>query len=70
MSIEHVSETFQSLRRAAAQVGVPAAWLRSEARAGRVPALRAGRRLLFQVEAVKSALIERTRQRAEVAADA
>jgi hypothetical protein len=36
-----------------------AAWLKAEAEAGRIPCLRAGRRLLFNVEAVKAVLLER-----------
>jgi hypothetical protein len=43
----------------AARVRLPAAWLRQEALAGRIPCLRVGRRLLFNVEAVKAALYER-----------
>ena len=34
-------------------------WLRREALAGRIPCLRAGRRLLFNLEAVRAALAER-----------
>ena len=35
------------------------AWLRQEAEAGRIPALRVGRRLLFNAEAVARILMER-----------
>ena len=38
---------------------LPAAWLRAEAEARRIPSLRAGRRLLFSVEAVERALLDR-----------
>jgi len=39
--------------------GLSAAWLRAEAEAGRIPVLRAGRRLLFDVAAVEAELIRR-----------
>jgi hypothetical protein len=39
------------------------AWLRAEAEAGRIPCLRAGRRLLFDVQAVEAALIRRAAER-------
>lgn len=51
-------ETFEPLQVAAMKLGVPAAWLKSEAEAARVPCLRAGRRLLFNVEQVERALLE------------
>jgi hypothetical protein len=54
------SESFLPLWRAAVRLGVPAAWLRAEANAGRVPCLRAGRRLLVNPSAVERALLERT----------
>lgn len=40
-------ESLKSLRRMAAQVGVPSKWLKAEAEAGRVPGLCAGNRWLF-----------------------
>jgi hypothetical protein len=43
----------------AARTHLPAAWLRAEALAGRLPCLRVGRKLLFNVEAVRAALYER-----------
>lgn len=43
---------------AASRLGVPRDWLRKEAAAGRVPVLRVGRRLLFDIEAVHRALAE------------
>ena len=39
--------------------GIPMTFLRTEARAGRVPFLRAGRRLLFDVLSVHQALVAR-----------
>lgn len=62
METAQISEVFLPLRRAAARLGVPAAWLRAEALAGRVPFLSVGRRLLFNTAAVESALLERSRQ--------
>jgi hypothetical protein len=44
---------------------LPVGWLKSEARAGRIPCLRVGRDLLFDVEAVRAALAERARSKAE-----
>jgi hypothetical protein len=62
-------ELFMSVRRAAARLGVPAAWLRAEAQAGRVPCLRAGRRLLVNPQAVERVLMERARQAGEGVVD-
>lgn len=45
-----------SLQRMARRLGVTAAWLRSEADAGRVPCLRADRRFLFSPVAVQESL--------------
>lgn len=36
--------------------GLTSQWLRKEAEAGRIPSMRAGRRLLFNVAAVEGAL--------------
>jgi hypothetical protein len=41
---------------------VPAAWLRAEAEAGRIPHLRAGKVLLFDPDLVEKLLIERARK--------
>lgn len=59
------NQRFVKTTQAAARLGVPAAWLRREAAAGRVPNLRAGRRLLFDVEAVERALSERADKQAQ-----
>ena len=56
------SELFLPLRRAAVRLGVPAAWLRAEADAGRVPHLRVGRRLMVNPQAVERVLLDRARQ--------
>lgn len=46
---------------AARRLGVPATWLRAEVEAGRLPALRAGASLLFDVELVERELLARAR---------
>jgi len=53
----------------ARRMHVTARWLRGEAEAGRIPALRAGRTLLFAPEAVEAVLVERARQAADNATD-
>lgn len=45
-----------SLRRMAARLGVTAAWLKSSAEAGDVPALKAGNRWLFRPDVVVPAV--------------
>jgi hypothetical protein len=42
-----------------AHLRLPTRWLRQEARAGRLPCLRVGRKLLFDLGAVERALAER-----------
>lgn len=69
MSDAETSESFLSLRRTATRLGVPAAWLRSEAQAGRVPHLRAGRRILFNPVAVERVLLERAIREAQGGGD-
>ena len=49
----------------ARRLGVPVAWLRTEAEEGRIPCLKAGARLLFDPDAVGSVLLERARCQAE-----
>ena len=48
-----------SVRPLARELGVPADWLRAEAEARRIPSLKAGRRRLFSVSAVRRALLRR-----------
>lgn len=50
---------FLPLLRAAERFGVPAAWLRSEALAGRVPALQADGQILFLPDVLGAVLRER-----------
>lgn len=56
------SESFIPLRLAAVRLGVPAAWLRVEADAGRIPHLRIGRRLLVNPQTVERVLLGRVQQ--------
>jgi hypothetical protein len=59
MTTTPIPESFLPLRSTAARLGVPAKWLRAEAMAERVPYLRVGRRLLFDVAVVRAALLGR-----------
>ena len=52
-------EQFVNLRRAARLLGVPIAFLRSEADGGKVPHLKVGRRLMFPVEDLERELRRR-----------
>ncbi len=54
-----IQAAFRPLHIAARRAGVSAAWLRAEAEAGRIPHLRTGRRILFDLDAVVRALRER-----------
>lgn len=54
---------FISLQELARRTGLPTAWLRAEAGVGRLPSLIAGRRLMFNLEAVESALLDRVDER-------
>ena len=53
------TETICTIRALAAALRLPALWLKAEADAGRIPCLRVGRRLLFNLDAVKATLAER-----------
>jgi hypothetical protein len=48
-----------SLHQLARQLRLDRAWLKREALSGRIPCLRVGRKLLFELAAVKGALAER-----------
>ena len=52
------SKTFIPLHALSRRLGLPAAWIKAEAEAGRIPSLRAGRRLMFNPDAVERILIE------------
>ena len=43
------------------RLGLSAAWLKAEAEAGRIPSLRANRRLMFSPDEVERILIERAK---------
>lgn len=47
---QQLQTTFVPIRRAASNLGVPIAWLQAEAKAGRIPAIKAGRRWLVHLE--------------------
>lgn len=53
------SSELVTLRVLAKQLGLSVAWLRAEVDAGRLPHLKAGKRLLFSVDAVREHLIRR-----------
>lgn len=61
MTTPHQSQlvNLRELARRLRRFGITHAWLKQEAEAGRIPCMRAGRRLLFNVEAVEESLIER-----------
>ena len=42
------------------ELGLPLGWLKTEAKAGRIPSLQVGRRRLFDADAVRKALTEQT----------
>jgi len=50
--------TFVPILRASHELGVPSAWLRREAQAGRIPAIKAGRRWLIHLERARIKLAE------------
>jgi len=54
-------ESPQPLQIAARYLQVPARWLRDEIEAGRLPALRAGNRLLVHIPSVARQLAERAK---------
>ena len=60
-------KTFISLHDLSQRSGLPSSWLRSEAEAGRLPSLRAGRRLMFHAETVERVLLERAARQVQAA---
>jgi hypothetical protein len=60
-----VTSQLVPLNHAARWLRVPFGWLRAEAEAGRVPALRAGKHFLCDFAAVEAALLERARGAAD-----
>jgi hypothetical protein len=61
------NKTFIPLHALSRRLGLPAAWIKAEAEAGRIPSLRAGRRLMFNPDAVERILIERAKAAGESA---
>lgn len=59
MSATQTTEKFVPLREAATRLGLPMTWLEAEAKAGRIPHLKAANRRLFHVDAVERALLDR-----------
>ena len=64
---ENQLHTLRMLTHRFKRYGLTLSWLKSEAEAGRIPCFKAGRRLLFDPDAVERALMARARQ--EGAAD-
>ena len=64
----HPDAPIMNIRRAAIRLGVPQNWLEAEIKAGQLPHLRIGKRVLVDVDTVRQALVERARQ--EIAANA
>lgn len=54
-------KTFIPLHALSRRLGLPESWIKAEAKAGRIPSLRAGRRLMFNPDTVERILIERAR---------
>jgi len=52
-------QTFVTLHVLARRLGLPVAWLKAEAMASRIPSLKAGRRMMFESDAVARALRQR-----------
>ena len=62
--------TLRMLARRFRRYGLSAAWLKAEAEARRIPCLKAGRRLLFDADAVEAALIQHAARKAKGGTDA
>jgi hypothetical protein len=62
MMYENIVETkpYTSLEGLAAETGLPRTWLRAEAEAGRIPSLNIGHRRVFDSDAVRAALDDRS----------
>jgi hypothetical protein len=57
--IDKAPDNLVRLHALATALSLPRAWLREEALAGRIPCLRAGKHLLFNLPAVKEAVAAR-----------
>lgn len=51
---------FRSYRHVASRLGVPAAWLKQQAVAGRIPSIRCGKMLMLPFDEVKAVLTARS----------
>ena len=58
-TFENPDATFENVDAAAIRLGLPPKWLKAEAKAGRIPVLKVGNRLLFNLEQVEQALLEK-----------
>lgn len=56
-----MTQKLLSLHELSERTGLPVAWLKREADAGRLPCVRAGRRMFFDAEAVRQVLVDRQR---------
>jgi hypothetical protein len=56
---------FITVTAAARHLGLPVAWLQREVREGRVPHVRADRRILVKIDAIEAALIDRAKTDAD-----
>jgi hypothetical protein len=53
--------TLRDLANRFKRFGLSIAWLKAEAEAGRIPCFKAGRKMLFDPEAVEQSLLQRAR---------
>lgn len=58
------SKPFVSLHTLSQQLGLPAAWIKAQAVAGKIPSLRTGRRLMFNQTDVQHVLLKRANSNA------
>ena len=54
-------QTFVPLHVVSRRLGLPAAWIKAEAEAGRIPCLRTVQRLMFNLDEVESVFVERAK---------
>jgi excisionase family DNA binding protein len=57
--MKNEASDLMSLSTAARRLGVPARWLRAEALAGKIPHLRAGSRVLVNLDSLRALLLSR-----------
>jgi len=62
----NTKSTFVSALELSNELGLPLAWLKAEAKAGRIPSLQVGRRRLFDADSVRRLLIERTSLKGQI----